>query len=289
MPLSTFSPSARTSALDARLEALIASAPTAISASSGPRRAGRIAVALGGVLVVAAGIGLGWAIGRATHGDRSTPPVSVPTTVGGPLGSVSVPASIQPSNGAPTTVAEARPSPTVAPTVATGATAGAPVAVLDGGWLTLDGRFADQGRLDAAIALLSPLGTNGVVVRAVVDPDAPSTTEIPVLVPAAALFEVGSAWLVEGQPLLDLFAEAMIADAAARLTIEGHTDDRGSESYNFALSQQRVASVFAYLTAKGVDSDRLRLSPRGETEPVADNSTVDGRARNRRVELIFST
>jgi OOP family OmpA-OmpF porin len=64
--------------------------------------------------------------------------------------------------------------------------------------------------------------------------------------------------------------------------IEGHTDSSGSEAYNQALSERRALSVVDYLRAAGVEAD-LTAVGYGETRPVADNSTAEGRATNRRV------
>lgn len=71
----------------------------------------------------------------------------------------------------------------------------------------------------------------------------------------------------------------------ANLTIEGYTDDKGSDEFNLALSQKRTESVKNYLVEKQVSESRLKSTGMGETNPVADNKTAAGRARNRRVEL----
>jgi OOP family OmpA-OmpF porin len=67
--------------------------------------------------------------------------------------------------------------------------------------------------------------------------------------------------------------------------IEGHTDSNGSAEYNQDLSQRRAKTVRDYLVSKGVASSRLTAEGMGETQPVADNTTTDGRAQNRRVVL----
>jgi outer membrane protein OmpA-like peptidoglycan-associated protein len=67
--------------------------------------------------------------------------------------------------------------------------------------------------------------------------------------------------------------------------VYGHTDSTGSDSYNLALSQRRAASVADYLSARGVQSARLGTRGFGETQPVADNETEQGKAANRRVEI----
>jgi len=72
----------------------------------------------------------------------------------------------------------------------------------------------------------------------------------------------------------------------ATALIEGHTDSVGADAYNLALSDRRAKSVFDYLTSRGVDPARVKSIGKGESEPVADNSTDDGRQENRRVLLI---
>ncbi len=67
--------------------------------------------------------------------------------------------------------------------------------------------------------------------------------------------------------------------------IEGHTDSQGDDAYNLDLSRRRAASVMAYLVRKDVDAARLRAEGFGETRPIDDNETRDGRAANRRVEF----
>jgi len=70
--------------------------------------------------------------------------------------------------------------------------------------------------------------------------------------------------------------------------IEGYTDSIGTEAYNQGLSQRRAESVRSYLIAQGVASARLEASGKGESNPVADNASSDGRQQNRRVEVIIS-
>jgi outer membrane protein len=68
--------------------------------------------------------------------------------------------------------------------------------------------------------------------------------------------------------------------------IEGHTDNVGGDDYNMKLSDRRAKAVFDYLTSRGVDPARLKSIGKGETAPIADNSTAEGRQQNRRVMLI---
>ena len=70
------------------------------------------------------------------------------------------------------------------------------------------------------------------------------------------------------------------------IEVAGHTDSRGSDAYNMNLSQQRAEAVRNYLVSKGIAADRLSARGYGESQPVADNATDEGRFKNRRVELV---
>lgn len=82
---------------------------------------------------------------------------------------------------------------------------------------------------------------------------------------------------------LNAFSEFLKAVPSARGDLEGHTDSVGSEAYNQKLSQSRAESVKQYVVEKGVATDRLNAVGYGESQPVADNATPEGRASNRRV------
>jgi outer membrane protein OmpA-like peptidoglycan-associated protein len=71
-----------------------------------------------------------------------------------------------------------------------------------------------------------------------------------------------------------------------KMRIEGHTDSTGMKAGNLTLSQQRAASVVNWLVQKGIAKTRLTAAGVGDSKPIADNSTDQGRARNRRVELV---
>jgi outer membrane protein len=72
----------------------------------------------------------------------------------------------------------------------------------------------------------------------------------------------------------------------AKAMVEGHTDSVGADAYNMALSDRRAKAVFDYLSSRGVDPARLSSVGKGETAPIADNATAEGRQENRRVMLI---
>ena len=76
-------------------------------------------------------------------------------------------------------------------------------------------------------------------------------------------------------------------DSALRLSIEGHTDADGAEEANLKLSQARAAAVRAYLMDRhGLDGGRLETKGLGESKPIDGNDTPEGKANNRRVELV---
>jgi OOP family OmpA-OmpF porin len=90
----------------------------------------------------------------------------------------------------------------------------------------------------------------------------------------------------EAKAILDGNAMALVKDHPnATFEVAGHTDSKGSDSYNKSLSQRRANNVRAYLVEQGVDGSRMTATGYGESQPVADNATEAGRAQNRRVEL----
>ena len=89
----------------------------------------------------------------------------------------------------------------------------------------------------------------------------------------------------EFKPVLDSVVLVLNEFESTLITVEGHTDSKGSEAYNQKLSENRALSVSDYLLNKGVKKQRLAAIGKGELEPIADNKTIDGRAQNRRVEL----
>jgi OOP family OmpA-OmpF porin len=70
-----------------------------------------------------------------------------------------------------------------------------------------------------------------------------------------------------------------------RAALSGHTDNIGTEAYNLKLSDRRWTSVRDYVVKKGVESGRVSGQGFGESKPIADNKTAEGRAKNRRVEI----
>ncbi|GAA4050697.1 hypothetical protein GCM10022409_41800 [Hymenobacter glaciei] len=76
------------------------------------------------------------------------------------------------------------------------------------------------------------------------------------------------------------------ASPALRLSVEGHTDNAGKPAHNQALSEARAREVVRTITTQGIAADRLQAAGFGQSHPLADNATDEGRAKNRRVELV---
>lgn len=96
-----------------------------------------------------------------------------------------------------------------------------------------------------------------------------------------------SALLPQAQAKLDQVVKALLAIPARNLIVEGHTDSQGSDAYNQGLSQRRADAVRDYLVQKGYPSDRIQARGKGEGSPIAQNSSAEGRANNRRVEIVI--
>lgn len=101
------------------------------------------------------------------------------------------------------------------------------------------------------------------------------------------LFDLDKANLKqESDKQLQHIVTLLVNSPDLRLEIQGHTDNQGSPEYNMDLSRRRAATVADYLKLFGIDPARLVAKGYGESQPVASNDTEDGRAKNRRVELV---
>ena len=106
--------------------------------------------------------------------------------------------------------------------------------------------------------------------------------------PEAALFEFGKAELKpEGKEQISAYREQARESLgrADQVTITGYTDNVGEDADNFALSLQRAEAVRDHLVSLGADPNKFHVSGAGEANPIADNTTDEGRAKNRRVEV----
>lgn len=145
-------------------------------------------------------------------------------------------------------------------------------------------------------------GVAGAVIGNKMDKQA---KEIEKNIPGAKVERVGEGIVVEfsSQILFGFDKSVLSADAKSNLDklvtilneypdtdieIQGHTDDKGSKSYNQTLSQKRASSVSEYLSLKGIDLKRLSVRGYGETNPKYTNVTETDRANNRRVEFLIS-
>ncbi|MCI3132987.1 OmpA family protein [Phenylobacterium aquaticum] len=86
---------------------------------------------------------------------------------------------------------------------------------------------------------------------------------------------------------LDQVADTLNQYPQTMIDVVGHADSTGAADYNQALSERRAASVAGYLVNRGVLRDRLYVAGRGEADPIASNDTPDGRAQNRRVDVVL--
>ena len=128
-------------------------------------------------------------------------------------------------------------------------------------------------------------------------PAAPAVAPAPAPAPAAAVatkvtyaadafFDFDKSVLKpEGKAKLDDLVSKIKGVNLEVIIAVGHTDSVGSDAYNQKLSMRRSESVKAYLVSKGVEKNRVYTEGKGEKQPVADNKTKEGRAKNRRVEI----
>ena len=89
-------------------------------------------------------------------------------------------------------------------------------------------------------------------------------------------------------PILDQFAQGLNQQPSMEVRIVGHTDNTGSDAINNPLSVNRAQSARDYLVSRGVAVSRISIDGRGSREPIADNSTEAGRARNRRIDIFLA-
>ena len=103
---------------------------------------------------------------------------------------------------------------------------------------------------------------------------------------ADAFFDFDKAVLKpEGKAKLDDLTSKVKGINLEVIIAVGHTDSVGTDAYNQKLSVKRAEAVKAYLVSKGIETNRVYTEGKGEAQPVADNKTKEGRAKNRRVEI----
>jgi len=162
---------------------------------------------------------------------------------------------------------------------ATGGKAGTG-AVIGGAVGAAAGNIWSKRQEDRRVALEQATRGTGVEVSRTTD------NQLKLNIPNDVSFDLNSAAIRPSmRSVLDPFASQLRDDSNARVSIIGHTDSSGSEAVNDPLSVDRARSVRDYLVARGVAAAHVQTAGRGEREPVADNGTEQGRARNRRVEI----
>ena len=88
--------------------------------------------------------------------------------------------------------------------------------------------------------------------------------------------------------LIAVFNQNLEKNNSQKIILTGHTDSKGSNEYNDNLSQKRLLSVQNFLESKGIDTSKIKITPKGEQNPTQTNATEDGRSKNRRVEIAIS-
>lgn len=113
-------------------------------------------------------------------------------------------------------------------------------------------------------------------------------TEVTIRLPGSVLFDFDSARIrPDAERTLSEVADVVKGYAKRPVRVEGHTDSIASNDYNQKLSEKRAAAVREWFVGKGIEGTRIAMRGWGESKPVADNATPEGRQRNRRVEVII--
>ena len=129
------------------------------------------------------------------------------------------------------------------------------------------------------------VATEGTGVAVVQTPD----NQLKLEIPSDISFETGKSDIQPMLgPILDRFAQTLQSNPVTTVQVVGHTDSTGSDAINDPLSVRRATAVRDYLAARGVSSNRVAIDGRGSRQPVGDNSSISGRAMNRRVEIFVA-
>lgn len=199
-------------------------------------------------------------------------------------------ASTSTSTSTTSTSSSVATTTTDAPTVTPGADDPVRWAEFSGGKVYLRGRVPDQATADEVREKAAAVvGEANVVVEYDIVPGTPRPSSAPLYVRDSVLFARNSSAITDSsRGVLDLGVALMSQNPQVTIDIQGHTDADGTEEDNLELSQERVDSIFDYMVSKGVDPGRLTRHAFGESQPIADNVTDEGKALNRRVEFTIS-
>jgi OOP family OmpA-OmpF porin len=188
----------------------------------------------------------------------------------------------------------------VALLIATAALATAASAQTVDNWRSTDGTVWKNGTNELCwrdsnwTPATAAVGCDGAIVAAKPAPVvAPAPAPAPVVVAPAKVTYAADAFFDFDKSVLKPEGKAKLDDLAAKvkdINLEvviavGHTDATGPDGYNQKLSVRRSEAVKAYLVSKGIEKNRIYTEGKGEAQPVADNKTREGRAKNRRVEV----
>lgn len=139
---------------------------------------------------------------------------------------------------------------------------------------------SDQAKLNRQKALFDALAVVGGANRAMVEGG--------VMVTIVEAFSTTGTTIEPTQlAAFDKIAETAKNYGEFSIIIEGHTDNKGNKSKNLQLSESRSQSVMSHLAGKGISPSRMRAVGKGSAEPVADNKSKEGRAKNRRIQILF--
>ena len=155
----------------------------------------------------------------------------------------------------------------------------------DANWTPATAAVGCDGALEAPKAAPAPAAAPPAAAPAPAPAPAPVAAQ-KVTYAADAFFDFDKSVLKpEGRAKLDDLVSKIQGINLEVIIAVGHTDSVGSEAYNQRLSVRRAEAVKAYLVSKGIERNRIYTEGKGEKQPVADNRTAEGRAKNRRVEV----
>ena len=155
----------------------------------------------------------------------------------------------------------------------------------DANWTPATAAADCDGALKPVAAAVAPTATPAPAAPAPAPAPAPAVAS-KVTFSADAFFDFDKSVLKpEGKAKLDDLASKVKGINLEVVIAVGHTDSVGSDAYNQKLSVRRAEAVKAYLVSKGIEKNRVYTEGKGEKQPIADNKTKEGRAKNRRVEI----
>ena len=161
----------------------------------------------------------------------------------------------------------------------TNAAIGAAVGALAGGAV---GRYMDKQHAEMQERLAAEAARDELYITRM------SGDALRVGVASDVSFAVDSAELkFDAQSTFEKIANVLKDYEKTAVHVVGHTDSSGSDAYNQKLSEKRAATVASFMSSRGVNSSRVVTWGRGESEPIASNDTEEGRARNRRVDIVI--